>query len=131
MKRSQTKNRAKNIQRGWTVEAKDVTFGELTQDEHRKALQEVEKEEEDAQRYLKLASACNTRRDQKLNDLNEKNMRVHHGALSHPSYGPDCALVRIFGYVIKSMRASGLTRKETSGEDKPAEEAQSEEDGEG
>ena len=54
-------------------------------------------------------------RDQECVDLNEVLRTLRDGISSHPDFGDDCELFGRCGFVRRSERSSGLTRKSNEG----------------
>lgn len=52
-------------------------------------------------------------RDAKYDVLNKKSVKVREGVEGDPNFGPDSALYSAMGFIIESLRRSGLTRKKT------------------
>lgn len=96
----------------WTTLAPDKTFGGITLAEF---TAQVGKSNSPRQKLIGLndeRTAAETERD--TEDKNSLKMceRVKNGVIADPDFGDDSALYEAFGFVRKSERKSGLTRKQ-------------------
>lgn len=103
----------------WREHAPDATFAKMSLDqfEAETVTPDTIGSEMEAAR-IKL-SGLKLNRDQAVRDVIDKTMDVAAAVRGDLDYGTDCALYRALGYVPKSERKSGLTRKEEPA--KPAE----------
>lgn len=104
----------------WTTLAPDKTFGGVTLAEF---TAQVGKSNAPRQTLIELADE---KINQETNRDNEDSItmklceRVKNGVVADPDFGDDSALYESFGYIRKSERKSGLTRKKK--DDEPDEE---------
>lgn len=101
---------------GWKTLAPEKRYGNMT----------VEDYEAQVNRSLAPRRRLNELKDEELRELAnrdsedeitmEKVQFIVNGVLADPTEGPNSALYESFGYVRKSERKSGLTRKKKKGE---------------
>ena len=72
------------------------------------AAQAVEDEIDDLEAQLKMKKA---ERDAKYGSLDDDSVKVRNGVVADPNFGDDSPLYGAMGFIRKSERASGLTRK--------------------
>ncbi len=95
----------------WTTLAPDKTFGGVTLAEFSA---QVGKSNSPRQRLVELddeRTAEETKRDNEDKNSLKLCERVKNGVIADPDFGDDSALYEAFGFVRKSERQSGLTRK--------------------
>ena len=95
----------------WIEGAQGVTFYGITQTDFQNFITAVAAEEA---AIADLESELKTKRDARDNKyvaLNDKRIKIGHGVAGSPDYGNDSPLYGAMGFVRKSDRASGLTRK--------------------
>jgi len=95
----------------WEEGARDVVFGGIRQADFRNEITEAATAETELADILLLADLKRTEIDNKYAALQEKSIFVVNGVKGDPAYGEDSALYGAMGFVRKSERASGLTRK--------------------
>ena len=95
----------------WTDLASTASFGGMTLLEFKSAIQpslDARQVLKDLQEQMDVAE---TARDLADKTSLPKQQQVVAGVLADPNYGPDSALYEAMGYVRKSQRKTGLTRK--------------------
>jgi hypothetical protein len=120
-KRRRPARKAEDFRLAWKELAPDDTFGGKTLAEFEAAILPLENAREEVQRLDVLRSGAQKVRDQEEKTLAEVLVLVAHSVRSHPDHGEDSPLYRAMGYVPKSERGSGLTRRNAS-EPSPANE---------
>ncbi len=113
--------KAADFHAAWKQLAPEDSFGGKTLAELETAMGPLETALDELRTLTVSRSAALKVRDQEERALNALLIRVAHGVRSHPDHGEDSPLYRAMGFVPKSERASGLTRR--SEEDEPDEEA--------
>jgi len=106
-----TEARLKTLEDAWTNLAPKATFGEMTLDQFTAAI----KPSRDARATIsgletKMTDAINVRETADAAS-NAKADLVVNGVIGDPKFGPDSSLYEKMGYVRKSERKKGLTRK--------------------
>jgi hypothetical protein len=99
------------VARAWELLAGSVTFGGMTLEQFKTAVQ-ASYETRDALATLdkQITAMLNARHDADAESM-DKVLLVVNGVVGDPNFGPDSALYEAMGYVRKSARKSGLTRK--------------------
>ena len=95
----------------WRTLAPQKSFGGMTLSQFQEAAEparDIRLRIEDYQNYITQALAERDRADEAFN---ARAQLVVAGILADPTEGPDSALYAAFGYVRKSERKTGLTRK--------------------
>ena len=95
----------------WFKGAKTVTFNGITQAAFQTEIQSAAADDaaiDDPEVELKMKRDV---RDDKYKKLNNNRSKVGMGVAGDPAYGNDSPLYGAMGFVRKSERASGLTRK--------------------
>ena len=108
--------RAELVQAAWKNQAPEEIFGGLGLEDHKVALAGVRKAETQVEALEVALKGARELRDDRVVELALINRKVYHGVLGHPDYGDDCATLAQMGYVRRSKRASGLTRRELPGD---------------
>jgi len=99
------------VSRAWELLAGSLTFGGMTLEQFKAAIQ-ASYETRDALATLnnQITAMLNARHDADAESMH-KVFLVVNGVIGDPTFGPDSALYEAMGYVRKSARKSGLTRK--------------------
>lgn len=99
------------IKAAWLEYAADVSFGGMTEADYEKKVSasysiraEIKKHEEQIKQLI-------TDRDLADKDTDKVNQIVIKGVVGNPDYGDDSDMYGACGYIRKSQRKSGLTRK--------------------
>lgn len=95
----------------WFEGAKDAVFNGISQGDFLNDITACAADDAaiaDLEAEIKLKREA---RDDKYVALNEKRTKVGQGVVGSPEYGDDSPLYGAMGFVRKSERASGLTRK--------------------
>jgi hypothetical protein len=104
-------DKIKVIRAAWRDIAPEATFGGMTLEKYETATEaalNLRAEMADLRTKLRGMKASQADVDQVANDLNDL---VVNSVKGTPGFGQDCPLYSAFGYVRKSERKSGLTRK--------------------
>lgn len=117
MNNSKTKQvllRRETFLAAWREHAPDATFA-------KKGLEQFETETETplaVEAQMKAArsklAGLKLKRDRAMRNVHEALLKVADAVRGDVDYGPDCELYRALGYVPKSERKTGLTRKDES-----------------
>ena len=105
------KEKCNVMNEAWIEGAKGVTFYGITQADFQNDITAAAADEAaiaDLQSELKMKRDV---RDNKYAALNEKRSKVGQGVAGSPDYGDDSPLYGAMGFVRKSEKKSGLTRK--------------------
>ena len=95
----------------WDEGAAAVNFGGIKQTDFQTEITAAATAETELDDLLALVDMKRTEIDVKYAALQEKSVLVVNGVRGDPAYGEDSALYGAMGFVRKSDRASGLTRK--------------------
>ena len=107
----EVKAQCRQMNDAWVEGAPDVDFNGISQQEFAADLADAENDDaEIADMEAKLQMRRDVR-DGKYFSINQKRSRVGQGVAGNPAYGDDSPLYGGMGFVRKSDRASGLTRK--------------------
>lgn len=120
-KRRRPARKAADFHSAWKQLAPDATFGGMTLADFETAMAPLEAALDELRTLTVSRSAALKVRNQEEQALNATLIQVTHGVRSHPDHGEDSPLYRAMGFVPKSERATGLTRR--SEEPEPDEEA--------
>ncbi|MBL8151642.1 MAG: hypothetical protein JNN15_17080 [Blastocatellia bacterium] len=102
------------ILQGWETIASDRTFGGITLEEFKKlVLSSREMRELVNNLNTELLEATSKRNDADKKALATAQLVVN-GVIGDPNFGPDSSLYESMGYIRKSERKKGLTRKRSS-----------------
>lgn len=99
------------INDAWAEGAADVTFGGVKQSGFQAAITAaaaIENEIADLEAQIKIKQA---ERDEQYSALEASSVMVRNGVVGDPTYGDDSPIYGAMGFIRKSERASGLTRK--------------------
>ncbi len=105
------RDRVTLMNNAWEEGAPAVNFGGIKQSDFQTEITAAETAEHELDDILALADMKRTEIDDKYSALNENSILVVNGVKGDPAYGEDSALYGAMGFVRKSERASGLTRK--------------------
>ena len=108
------KDRVVKIDTAWEEGAPSVTFGGSKQADFKTEITAAATAEQELTDLLALADMKRTEIDDKYAALNETSILVVNGVKGDLAYGEDSALYGAMGFVRKSERASGLTRKKVT-----------------
>ena len=123
-KRRRLGRKADDIRLVWKKQAPDAVFAGKTLADLEAALAASQESGENVSVLALARSAAQKTRDEEQSALNHLLVLVTHGVRSHPDHGEDSALYRSMGFVPKSERRSGLTRRSAAGsEDAAADES--------
>ena len=100
------------IIKGWETLASDKSFGGMTLQQFKTAMQPFFKVRDEIRTLEEQRNAKLAERDSIDIECMKKAHLVVNGVLADPTEGPDSGLYESFGYVRKSERQSGLTRKQ-------------------
>jgi hypothetical protein len=95
----------------WETLAKDKVFGGMTLAQFKTAVQPSQAARDTIAALEKQMTAALDAREAADATSLAKVQLVVNGVMGDPAYGPDSALYEAMGYVRKSERKSGLTRK--------------------
>lgn len=119
-----TAERIQTFRTAWREIAPDASFGGMTFAEFEAALAPYEENAELLEVLGTKQAAAQMKRDQLDVTTRKVLSLVVNGVRGNPGFGEDSQLYKALGYVPKSERKSGLTRKEGEAvEVSPAEEA--------
>lgn len=99
----------------WKNQASETSFSGKTVEDLEAAMSALEEALDHVNEVNVARSAAMKVRDEKEAALKELLVLVAHGVRSDPSHGEDSALYRSMGFVPKSERSSGLTRRTKEG----------------
>lgn len=108
------RERSNKINGAWKDAAAAAKFGGISQTDFQKAIGEgaaIDAAIADLEAQLKLKQ---DERDIKYGEIDQKSVMVRNGVVADPAYGDDSPLYGAMGFVRKSERRSGLTRKKDS-----------------
>ncbi|MGD9419475.1 MAG: hypothetical protein Q7R22_011070 [Verrucomicrobiota bacterium JB025] len=111
-KRRRPGRKAEDIHTVWTELAPDAVFAGKNPTDLEAAMTAYEQAQEPLRKLNLQRSAAVKTRDEKLAELRHLLAVIVRGVQGHADYGEDCSLYRAMGFVPKSERASGLSRKE-------------------
>ena len=95
----------------WELHAKDHKFGEMTLTEFKEAIKpSMDSRAKLTELESNTVTEATARDTADVESLKVADAVVR-GLVGDKAFGPDCALYEAFGYVRKSERKSGLTRK--------------------
>lgn len=106
-----TRERVVKMDDAWEEGAAGVLFGGIKQSDFKTGITAAATAEQELGDLLALVDMKRTEIDNKYTVLQEKSVLVVNGVKGDPAYGEDSALYGAMGFVRKSERASGLTRK--------------------
>lgn len=102
---------------GWKRYATSELFADLTAEQYSGRVAEcVQKQNRVTSLEAELEGARNDR-DKCFAGMKETSQFIKNAVAGDPAYGPDSSLYESFGYVRKSERKSGLTRRKSAGKD--------------
>lgn len=111
-KPKQNLDRIERIIKGWETLAPGKSFGGMTLAQFKTAMEPFFKVRDEIRTLEEQRNAKLAERDSVDKESMKKAQLVVNGVLADPTEGPDSALYESFGYVRKSERQSGLTRKQ-------------------
>jgi hypothetical protein len=106
-----TKAKIDEVVAAWETLAKTQSFGGMTLEQFKTAVQPSQAARDVIEALDKQMTAALNARDEADQVSLEKAQLVVNGVVGDPTFGPDSALYEAMGYVRKSERKSGLTRK--------------------
>ena len=112
-KRRQPGRKAEDFRIAWKREAPESVFSGKTLEDLEASIAALAQASEQIDELNSARSAAVKSRDEKEVALNGLLILVTHGVRSDPAYGEDSALYRSMGFIPKSERGSGLTRRST------------------
>ncbi len=105
------KERVNKMNDGWSEGAPGVEFGGVKQADFLKDISDAAKAESELADILAQADMKRAEIDDKYQNLQDNSVRVANGVRGDKDYGEDSALYGAMGFIRKSERASGLTRR--------------------
>jgi inhibitor of KinA sporulation pathway (predicted exonuclease) len=105
-------DRIERILKGWETLAPGKSFGGMTLQQFKTAMEPFFRVRDEIRTLEEQRNAKLAERDSIDTESMKKAQLVVNGVLADPTEGPDSALYESFGYVRKSERQSGLTRKQ-------------------
>ena len=105
------RERVVKMDSAWEEGAPAVEFGAIKQTNFQAEIAAAATAETELDDLLALVDMKRTEIDDKYAALQDKSILVVNGVKGDPAYGEDSALYGAMGFVRKSERASGLTRK--------------------
>lgn len=110
-KRRRPGRKAEDIRLVWKKQAPDTLFAGKSLADLEAAIAARQESGETVADLALARSAAQKARDEEEVRLNKLLILVTHGVRSHPDHGEDSPLYRSMGFVPKSERSSGLTRR--------------------
>lgn len=114
----EVKEQCNRMNDAWVEGAKDVEFNGITQEEFAADITDAAKDDAEIADMEAQLQMKRDGRDGKYFALNQKRSKVGQGVVGNAAYGDDSPLYGAMGFVRKSDRASGLTRKTKSEKNK-------------
>jgi hypothetical protein len=108
------KTRVNRINDAWTEGALSVEFSGIKQTDFQQDITSAAAIESDIADLETQIQMKKDERDQKYSKLQTDSVRVSDGVKGDKNFGSDSPVYGAMGFVIKSQRASGLTRKKKS-----------------
>jgi hypothetical protein len=108
---SATKAKLDEVMKAWEELAADKTFGKLTLSQFKATVQPSLDAREELAKLEKQTTSWQDRRDDADKVTNQAIQKVVKGVVGDPDFGEDSDLYEAMGYVRKSERKSGLTKK--------------------
>lgn len=108
---SKVKEQCNTMNDAWFEAAKDTSFNGIEQPDFQAAIEAAAADDAaiaDLEAEIKMKRDI---RDDKYKALDQQRSKVGQGVAGNPTYGNDSPLYGAMGFVRKSERASGLTRK--------------------
>ena len=118
----QMPTRIRLVRSSWREQAPDQVFGGVSLAQFEEISDRSLETRQEIQRLERATEAARVARDKADEETARMLELVVDGVKGTPGFGQDCALYRAFGYVRKSERKTGLTRKK-KGETAKAEES--------
>lgn len=107
----EVKAQCNHMNDAWVEGAPNVEFNGISQTDFAAAIADAAQDDQEiADMEAKLQMRRDVR-DGKYFAINQQRSRVGQGVAGNPAYGDDSPLYGAMGFVRKSVRASGLTRK--------------------
>jgi hypothetical protein len=103
--------RAAKMENGWEAEAPVAKFKKHTLEDLKAKRQTIEATEQEVEDLKAQAKLKDGEIDDMYHELDEFMVEVGEGVRGHDDYGNDSPLYGAMGFVRKSQRKSGLTRK--------------------
>ena len=113
--------RADKMENGWEAEAPDVKFKKHSLADLKTKRLEIETAKQESADLKAQAKLKDGRVDQLYGELDDMMVEVGESVAGHDDYGKDSLLYGLMGFIRRSLRKSGLTRKHknnTEGENK-------------
>jgi hypothetical protein len=107
----QAEQRVEQPLRAWELQCPGQAFGEVTLEQHRAALEPYFAAKAKFAAIDAQWSAARLERNAAYEKALEITKQVVDSVKGHPKYGENSSLYQAMGYVPKSERASGLTRR--------------------
>lgn len=104
-------DRIERIRTAWRELAPDVAFGGVSLAQFEEGSEPPLATREELQRLDRATEAARVARDKADVEAGQLLEFVVDAVKGTPGYGQDCALYRAFGYIRKSERKTGLTRR--------------------
>lgn len=110
-KRRQPGRKAEDFRIAWKNQTPESVFSGKTLEDLEESIAALAQASETLNELNSARSAAQKIRDEKEAAINGLLILVAHGVRSVPAYGKDSALYRSMGFIPKSERNSGLTRR--------------------
>lgn len=113
--RKKIKERSVKMNDAWEEGAPSVEFMGHKQTDLAAQMAEIEEQEALRDNLLAQARLIDEGLDAKYSRLDDTMVDVRNGVVGHKDYGDDSPLIGAMGFIRKSERKSGLTRKKNNG----------------
>ena len=110
-KRRQSGRKAENFRMAWKNQSPESVFSGKSLEDLEGAIAALDQANEKVEALYSDLSAAQKTRDDEEKVLNGLLIQVIYGVRSDPAHGDDSALYRSMGFIPKSERKSGLTRR--------------------
>lgn len=111
--------KAADIEKVWREQAPEAVFRKVPLADYQAALGRLNDSNEELDRLARTRAAATQLRDEAEDAMRALSNTVIRGVEGHGDYGDDSPLYRAMGFVPKSQRSSGLTRRGGSAEASP------------
>jgi len=103
--------RASKMENGWEAEAPTIKFRKKSLEDLKSKRQEITTAEQLVEELKAQLKAAESKVDTLYNELDDFIVDVGEGVRGHDDFGSDSLLYGLIGFIRKSLRKSGLTRK--------------------
>jgi hypothetical protein len=111
LNKKKTDERAAEMENGWEAEAPDIKFRKHSLADLKAKRQSIESAKQEAANIEAQLKSKNSEIDDLYYELDDMIVDVGEGVRGHDDYGSDSKLYGLMGFIRKSLRKSGLTRK--------------------